>query len=102
MTISKQIDIAGIAASLTKAQQRDLTSNWDHFCQADYSLMTSDDENYPDALEESGFVCLDGVNADDLETPFADELGIVEGGSVYRLTPLGLQVRQHLLNQGDQ
>lgn len=86
-------DVGAIAAGLSEAQVLDLTDNWDHFCEADYCLMQSEDESYPDDLESAGFVYLDAVDADDLETPFADELGIVEGGSVYRFTPLGLAVR---------
>ncbi len=92
-------EVERVARGLSAARRADLTINWDHFCEADYALMASEDENYPDALEADGFVYLDAVNPDDLETPFAWELGIEPGGSVYRLTPLGLAVRAHLKDQ---
>lgn len=94
------MDVVEVAESLTEAQRRDLTANWDHYCQCDYDLIQTDDENYPDQLEEAGFVFLDGVNEDDLDQFFADELGIIEGGSVYRFTPLGIAVRAHLSDEG--
>lgn len=93
------MDVAEIAGRLTKAQRDDLTINWDRFCDADRADIRTQDADYPSELEAAGFVILDEVSADDLETPFAWELGIEPGGSVYRLTSLGLAVRANLLNQ---
>ncbi|WP_294138298.1 hypothetical protein [Sphingomonas sp.] len=89
-------DPAEITAGLTKAQRDDLTSNWDAFCDGDRGDVRSDDPQYPWALEEAGFVSWDSVEADDLDDPFAWERGIEPGGTIYRLTPLGLSVRASL------
>ena len=83
-------EASAIAERLTPEQKRDLTINWDDFCDADRLQLPPD---YPDALMKARFVILDAVDEDDLETSFAWELGIEPGGSVYRLTPLGLAVR---------
>lgn len=92
-------DVEKMAAGLSEAVKRDLTDNWDHFCEADRGLIVSDDPNYPDQLEAAGYVEFDAVDDDDLEEPFAWERGIVPGGSVLRLTPLGLALRDHLRAQ---
>lgn len=89
-------DVAMIAAKLTKAEHDDLTTNWDAFCDCDWQDMSCEAEGFAERLEAAGFVTFDAVTDDDLEGPFADDLGIVPGGSVWRLTPLGLAVRQHL------
>lgn len=93
-------DLPTLAASLSEAQRADLTANWDHFCDADYTLMKTDDPEYPANLEAAGYVILDAVSDDDLETPFAWELGIEAGGSVYRLTSLGMELRAFLEGEG--
>lgn len=89
------VDLDVLAKGLTEAQRRDLTSNWDHFCDADHGDIRSDDPNYPDALIAAGYVFIDAVDDDDLETAFAWELGIEAGGLVCRLTPSGLALRAH-------
>jgi hypothetical protein len=82
-----------IVASLSEAQRRDLTVNWDDFCDAERLQLPPD---YPDDLVKAGFVILDAVDDDDLDEAFAWDRGIEPGGSVYRLTPLGLAVRDHI------
>jgi len=85
-----------VAAGLSEARRirEDLTDNWDAFCDAD-QLPHPRDYPFPDNLEASGYATLESVDDDDLETPFAWERGIVAGGLVWRLTPLGEQVRHH-------
>ncbi len=94
-----QNDVATIARGLTKAQRLALTSDWDHFCQCDWQEMSCDVDGFEEALEAAGFVEFDAVSDDDLQQPFADELGIEAGGSVWRLTKLGAAVRAHLLTE---
>lgn len=93
-------EVAEIARGLTKTQREDLTNNWDAFCDGDRGDVQSDDPEYPWALEGAGFVEWGSVDADDLEDPFAWERGIEPGGTIYRLTPLGLAVRDYLKEQG--
>jgi hypothetical protein len=89
-------EVAAIAGGLSEAMRLALTSDWDAFCQCDWHDMSCEVEGFAERLEEAGFVMLDAVDADDLEQPFADDLGIVPGGSVWRFTPLGLAVRDYL------
>jgi hypothetical protein len=102
MTNPTTLNVEGIARGLTKVQRAALTSDWDAFCDCDWQDMSCEVEGFPEGLEADGFVTFDAVDEDDLEQPFADELGIVPGGSVWRLTPLGLAVRAALLKEKDQ
>lgn len=88
--------VAEIVAGLSEAQRRAVLSDWDAFCSCDWHDMSCDAEGFPERLEAAGFVIFDDVNDDDLNHSFAGDLGIVAGGSVWRLTPLGLSVRQYL------
>lgn len=92
-------DLSEIVKGLTEGQKRDLTSNWDHFCDADYSDLRTDDPNYPEALEAAGYAELVPVDADALDSAFAWERGIIPGGSMWQFTPLGLEVRALLQGQ---
>lgn len=92
-------DVSAICAGLSAAEKRALTSDWDAFCDCDWGDMSCEVDGFAERLEAAGFVTFDAVDDDDLETPFADELGIVAGGSIWRLTPLGLSVRAYLEQQ---
>lgn len=72
-------------AELTSEQK--LRAFWMDFCQADPAP-----ETFADDMESAGLIFLDGVEADDLEAPFADELGIYPGGSIWRLTDEGRRI----------
>lgn len=89
-------DLSTMAAGLSEAQElcEDLTSNWDAFCDAD--PLPHRRENYPEDLERLGYAELVPVDADALDSSFAWERGIVPGGSMWQLTPLGLALRAHL------
>ncbi len=64
----------------------ELRAYWFAFCDCD---PTPDD--FQDRMEVAGLIALDAVNDDDLDNPFASELGIEPGGSVWRLTDRGSQ-----------
>lgn len=64
----------------------ELRAFWSDFCDYD---PTPDD--FQDRMEAAGLIYLDAVDDDDLDDPFAEELGIVAGGSVWRLTTKGRQ-----------
>jgi hypothetical protein len=87
-------DIAAIAAGLSRDTVEDLTANWDALSQAD--PIPHWRENFPEDLEALGYAELRPTDQDDLEEPFAYERGIVAGGEVWALTPLGLAVKAHL------
>ncbi len=92
-------DVAEIARKLSESEKRDLTSNWDHFCDADYGLMRSDDAEYPAELEKAGYAELIPVDADALDSSFAWERGIEKGGMMWSLTASGQAVRTFLQSQ---
>ena len=62
----------------------ELRAYWADFCDC---APAPDDFQY--RMEVAGLIYLDAVDEDDLDNPFASELGIVPGGSVWRLTPEG-------------
>lgn len=63
---------------------------WSAICDCDWHLVPAPViERYEDLLISEGLAFWDGVDEDDLERPFADELGVVEGGSVLRLSLKG-------------
>lgn len=64
----------------------ELRAYWSAFCDCD---PTPDD--FRDRMEAAGLIYLDAANEDDLDNPFASELGIEPGGSVWRLTDRGSQ-----------
>ena len=69
---------------LTEAQ--DLQKNWHSFCDCD---PFEGADTFPERMEAAGFIELLPVTDDDLEQSFAEELGIVPGGSCWNLTPAG-------------
>ena len=86
-----------VAAGLTKAGRgADLTTNWDRFCDCDPLPEGVDRDLYVQRMEDEGLLDWRSVDDDDLEDAFAEERGIVPGGMVYSLTPLGLAVRAAL------
>lgn len=90
-------DPAAIAAVLMKAGRgADLTTTWDSFCDCDPLPEGVDHDLYVQRLEDEGLLEWRSVDDDDLEDAFAEERGIVPGGMVYSLTPLGLAVRASL------
>lgn len=91
-------EIAGaavVAKGLSESAQlhRDLTVNWDAFCEADPLPDWRDQESFPERLEAAGYAEIVAVDRDALESAFAAERGIYRGGSMWQLTPLGLAVR---------
>lgn len=94
-------DIETIARGLTKAQREDLTSNWDAACDGDWALVTTEASDFFESQEAAGFADLVPVDDDALEDAFAAERGIEKGGSMWRLTPLGLRVRAYLEEQNN-
>ncbi len=88
--------VVDLAAKLTEIQRLDLTERWDQFCDCDPLSGNRDHEEYRADMLLDGFADLRAVDDDDLEDPFAWDRGIVPGGEVYTLTPLGLAVRQYL------
>jgi len=90
------MDVADIAGRLTTEDRAALTSDWDAFCDCDWHLMSCDIKGFAERLEQLGYVTFDAVDDDDLDDAFASERGIVPGGTIWRLTPLGLAVRAHI------
>jgi hypothetical protein len=76
----------------TAEQLLDASVHWDLFC--DFDEMPVDQDVYLKRLEDAGLAELVPVDDDALEDPFAWERGIEPGGSMYRLTALGRQVRE--------
>ena len=68
------------------APEVELCAFWADFCDCDPTP-----DGFQDRMEAAGLIYLDAVNDDDLDDPFAEELGIVAGGSVWRLTAKGCQ-----------
>lgn len=66
----------------------DLRKNWERFCDCD---PFEGSEDFAERMESAGYCELRPVTDDDLETPFAYELGIEPGGSVWDLTAEGLK-----------
>ncbi len=63
---------------------------WSAICDCDWHLVPAPViERYEDLLISDGLAFWDGVDEDDLQSPFAEELGVVAGGSVLRLTSKG-------------
>lgn len=85
-----------IVADLTEARETllDLTDRWDRICDAD--PLDCDYDEYLARMEAAGFMEYAPVDDDALESAFAWERGIVPGGSMLQLTPLGLEVRRIL------
>lgn len=92
-----------IVQKLTKAQhlREDLLDNWDALCSGDPPPHPRDGPDFPESLEQEGFVELVPVDGDALAHPFASEIGLEPGGMMWRLTPLGLEVRRLLENTHD-
>lgn len=65
----------------------ELRAYWDAFCDAD---PCPDDFQY--RMEAAGFITLRAVVEDDLDDAFAAERGIVEGGTIWVLTPVGRKI----------
>lgn len=83
-----------IVMGLTGDERLFPTEYWDAFCEKD--PLPIEPEEYEAWMENRGLAELDWVNDSDLESAFAEECGIVPGGMVFRLTPLGLEVRSLL------
>lgn len=69
----------------------DLTANWDAFCDADPLPHRRD--QYPECMESRGHAEMVSVDADELQSSFAEERGIRPGVLMWRLTPAGLALR---------
>lgn len=67
-------------------------NNYDAFCQADWF---SGCDTFADRMEAAGLIEVRSVTDDDLERPFAEELGIEPGGNVWDLTEKGRLVLAH-------
>lgn len=67
----------------------DLAKNWFDFCNSD---AFEGCDTFGERMQDAGLLYVDNVDDSDLETPFASELGIVPGGTVYRLTDEGQRV----------
>lgn len=68
------------------AKVADFRKNWGAFCDCD---PFDGADTFADRMEAAGFIEIDSVTAEDLEYSFASELGIVEGGSIWRITAAG-------------
>lgn len=86
-----------IAKRLTEASElrADLTERWDLLTDAD--PLPCDYDAYLERMEQDGFMECVPVDDEALDDPFAYERGIEPGGMMYRLTPLGLEVRRILM-----
>ena len=63
---------------------------WSAICDCDWHQVPETvRDTYEDTLISEGLAVWDAVDDDDLDNPFAEEIGIVPGGSVLRLTPAG-------------
>ena len=89
-----------IAAGLSETQRHDLMRGWDAACDADWQLLLSDPADFFERQEVLGFAELVPVDEEALEDAFAWERGIEPGGSMWSLTPLGLEVRAILTGKG--
>lgn len=79
-------DAATIPYEELTSEQK-LRAFWMDFCQADPVP-----PEFTDDMEAAGFMFLDDVDEDDLQTAFASELGIEPGGRVWRLTDEGRRI----------
>lgn len=66
----------------------ELRAHWNAFCDAD---PIPDHDGFLDRMERGGFITQRKVTKADLQQPFAAELGIEKGGSVWVLTNKGRQ-----------
>lgn len=82
------------ALRMTEDQWRtldDFRKHWDAFCDCD--TIPIDREDFADRLESEGYIEVRAVTKEDIEsTPFASELGIELGGSLWALTEKGRSV----------
>ena len=63
---------------------------WSAICDCDWhEVPEAIRDTYEDTLISQGLAVWDAVDDDDLDNAFAEEIGIVPGGSVLRLTPAG-------------
>jgi hypothetical protein len=81
---------SGLKASIPTEGEAIVRDYWSAICDCDWHLVPAPViERYEDLLIREGLAFWDGVDEDDLERPFAGELGVVAGGSVLRLTSKG-------------
>lgn len=69
--------------------EADLALHWIDFCHCD---RFDGIDTFAERMEAAGLIYLDEVEADDLDDPFASELGIEPGGKVWRLTDEGQRI----------
>lgn len=80
---AKSVSIPGDGVSIVR-------DYWSAICDCDWhQVPEAIMETYEDILISEGLAKWGAVDADDLDNPFAEEIGIVPGGSVLRLTPAG-------------
>lgn len=82
-------------AKCTEADGRlrdEFRRDWHSRCDCDWSLMSGNVETFDDRMEAAGFIRLVPVTRRALEQPFAAELGIEKGGTMWELTAKGRKV----------
>lgn len=76
---------------------------WSAICDCDWhEVPEAIRDTYEDTLISQGLAVWDAVDDDDLDNPFAEEIGIVPGGSVMRLTPAGRAAFASPIPNGDE
>lgn len=79
---------AGRTASIPYSElsvEQKLRAFWNAFCDCDFH-----EDGFVEEMEAAGFVSYGTATQEDVEaTPFADELGIVKGHGIWRLTDAG-------------
>jgi len=80
---------------LTEIEWRDLDDlreNWGAFCSADFF---EGSDTFEERMEAAGYIQLIPVEPEDLDEPFAAELGIEAGGMKWVLTDAGRVAISH-------